>query len=58
VEPQVPQCGGGLTRAYIRGPLLGGRKAVLVLVHLVRLWVNHRSSIRWKFLELPLRLVH
>src|SRR5580700_2834935 len=48
-EPQVPQCGGGLTRAYVRSPLLGGGKAVLVPVHLARKCVNHRSSIRWKF---------
>jgi hypothetical protein len=53
VEPQVPQCGGGLTCAYVRGPLVGGTKAVLVLVHLVRQCVNHRSSIRWKFSSRP-----
>src|ERR1700722_6497970 len=45
-EPQVPQCGGGLTRALVHGPLLGGGTAVLVLAYLVRQRVSHRSSIR------------
>src|ERR1017187_2445237 len=35
-EPKVPPCGGGLTRAVVRSPLLGGTKAMLALVHLVR----------------------
>src|ERR1700733_13254700 len=52
-EPQVPQRGGDLTRAHVRGPLLGGAKAVLVLVHLVRLCVKHRSSVGWKFSSRP-----
>jgi hypothetical protein len=47
--PQVPQRGGGLTRADVRVPLLGSGKAVLVFVLLMRQWVNHRSSIWWEF---------
>ena len=31
-EPQVPQFSGGLTRADVRSPLLGGTKAVLIPV--------------------------
>jgi hypothetical protein len=56
--PQVPQCGGSLTRAYVRGPLLGGGEAALVLVQLIRQGVNHRFSIRWTFSRAALRLVH
>ena len=33
--PQVPQCGGSLTRAYVRGSLLGSGKAALLRVQLV-----------------------
>jgi hypothetical protein len=31
-EPQIPQPCGGLARAEIRSPLLGGTKAVLIPV--------------------------